>query len=162
LFWKWIVRRARICGHTLGNDYYELHYEDLVERPRETLAALGRFVGQDLDYDEIQQAGIGSVSQPNTSFGSDTSGGFQPVGRWRKQMSESQMADFESLIGDFLKELGYPLASRNSRSALRALRLRATYQFWFSMRHWLKSKTPLGRLTRIGRMGLHDSEVNAR
>lgn len=162
LFWRWIVRRARIFGAALGSDYYELHYEDLVERPRETLAALGHFVGQELDHEQIQQAGIGSVSQPNSSFGSDTAAGFQPVGRWRKQMNEQQIADFESLTGDCLREVGYPLASQSSSSTLWALRLRATYRLWFSARHWLKSATPLGRLTRIGRMGLLDPEASAR
>lgn len=162
LFWRWIVRRARIAGRSLGPDYYELHYEDLVERPRETLAALGHFIGQELNHAEIQQTGIGSVSQPNSSFGSDASGGFQPVGRWRKQMSEKQLTDFESLIGEFLAELEYPLGSNEKSGGLRALRLRATYHFWFSMRHWLKSSTPLGRFTRIGRMGIVDSQPTAR
>ena len=162
LFWRWIVNRARMSGRLLGPDYYELHYEDLVERPRETLAALGRFVGQELDHEDIQRTAIGSVSQPNSSFGSDAGGGFQPVGRWRKQMSEKQVADVESLIGDFLKDLAYPLFSNQSSSTLRASRLRATYGFWFSTRHWLKSATPLGRLTRIGRMGMLDSESSAR
>lgn len=161
LFWKWIVSRARTCGHSLGADYYELHYEDLVEQPRETLAALGHFVGQDLDYNEIQQTGIGSVSQPNSSFVSDAGGEFQPVGRWRRQMQETQISDFEALTGDFLRELGYPLAFGSSSNSLRALRLRSTYRMWFSARHWLKSATPLGRLTKIGRMGLTAPEANA-
>src|SRR5207248_2172811 len=66
LFWEWIVNRGRELGRELGNDYYELHYEDLVEKPHETVSRLGEFVGQELDYDRIQQVGIGSVSQPNS------------------------------------------------------------------------------------------------
>src|SRR5215470_12363408 len=109
LYWEWIVRRGRARGRELGSDYYEVHYEDLVEKPRETLSALGNFVGQDLDYDQIQKVGIGSVSQPNSSF--DSGGSFRPVGRWAEQMTREQLAGFEGLTGPFLQELGYQLAT---------------------------------------------------
>ena len=159
LFWEWIVRRGRDCGRELGHDYCELHYEDLVEKPHETLSRLGEFVGQDLDYDRIQQVGIGSVRQPNSSFSLDAVGGFHPVRRWAEKMSPEQLGKFEALTGDFLQELGYPLASERTSGGLRAWRLRATYRAWFSARHWLKTSTPLGRFTRIGRMGISDSQA---
>jgi hypothetical protein len=156
LFWEWIVSRGRECGRELSNDYCELHYEDLVEKPHETLSRLGEFVGQELDYDRIQQVGIGSVSEPNSSFSSQGVGGFHPVRRWAEKMSAEQLAKFEALTGAFLQELGYPLASEPKRVGLRACRLRTTYRTWFFARHWLKSRTPLGRFTRIGRMGISD------
>lgn len=84
--WEWMVRKARTGGREIGRDYYELHYEDLVTKPRETLGKLGDFIGHDLDYDQILQVGIGSVSRPYTSFPtSDSAGEFSPVGRWKKQ-----------------------------------------------------------------------------
>jgi hypothetical protein len=156
LFWEWIVGRGRKFGRTLGADYYELHYEDLVEKPHETLRALGEFVGQELDYDKIQQAGIGSVSEPNTSFSSDDGGAFNPVGRWEKKMSPEQIADFEALTGSFLQELGYPLSSSSRHGGLRSMRLRCTYLSGFTLRHWLKSRTPLGRFATIERMGVSE------
>ncbi len=154
LYWEWIVRRGREYGRALSADYYELHYEDMVEKPHETLRALGDFVGQELDYDKIQQVGIGSVSKPNTSF--DASGNFNPVGRWEKQMTAEQLADFESLTGDFLREAGYPL-SGTPRHDFRSMRLRSTYLNGFSFRHWLKSRTPLGRLSKLERMEISES-----
>jgi hypothetical protein len=158
LFWEWIVSRGREYGRALGADYYELHYEDLVEKPHETLRALGDFVGQELDYDKIRQAGIGSVSQPNTSFTADDGGVFNPIGRWEKKMTADQVADFESLTGDFLQQLGYPLASGTPRRDFRAMRLRSTYLRGFSLRHWLKSRTPLGRYAKLERMEVADTK----
>ena len=157
LYWEWIVRRGREHGRALGADYYELHYEDMVEKPHQTLRALGDFVGQELDYEKIQQVGIGSVSKPNTSF--DTGGNFNPVGRWEKQMSPAQLADIESLTGDFLRELGYPL-SASPRHDFRSARLRSTYLAGFSLRHWLKSGTPLGRLAKLERMEISETAVD--
>lgn len=155
LYWEWIVAKGRKFGRELGDDYFELHYEDLVEKPHETLRALGEFIGQELDYDRIQQVGIGSVSAPNSSFGKGEQS-FHPVRRWEKQMTPQQAADFESLVGDFLQELGYELSS-GANSNLRAKRLRYTYRFWFAARHWLKSRTFLGRFSKIGRMGMADA-----
>ena len=151
LFWEWMVERGRDYGRKLGRDYYEIRYEDLVEQPRETLRALGDFIGQELDYDHILQVGIGSVSEPNSSFVSGPGGGFQPVQRWTKQMTERQVENFEGLVGRFLLELGYPLSSARKPS-LRQNRLRYTYRAWFAARHWLKSRTPLGRFSSIDRM----------
>src|SRR4029077_10575911 len=62
LYWEWIVNKGREQGKELEADYREIHYEDLVSNPREVLAQLGDFVEQELDYDHIQQVGIGSVS----------------------------------------------------------------------------------------------------
>lgn len=152
VFWEWIVRRGREHGRNLGSGYYELHYEDLVEKPRETLRALGDFVGQELDYDKIRQVGIGSVSEPNTSFTSDCGGDFNPVGRWEKKMTPEQLADFERLTGSFLQELGYPLSTSPGKPDFRGMRLRFTYLASFAGRHWLKTRTPLGRFAKLERM----------
>ncbi len=154
LYWEWIVRRGREFGGALGSDYCELHYEDLVEKPRETLLALSDFVGHDLDYDHIQRVGIGSVREPNSSFSSGRD--FRPVGRWAEQMTPKQLANFEALVGTYLKEVGYPLAT-NAKAGAREARFRATYLPWFNLRHWLKSSTPLGRLSSIERMEISDT-----
>lgn len=154
LYWEWIVRRGQALGRALGRDYYEIRYEDLIEQPGETLLALSNFVGQELDYDQIQRVGIGSVSQPNSSFvaGSD----FRPVGRWAEQMSQHQLTNFETLVGRCLQDLGYPLAT-SPRTGSRKVRFRATYLPWFTMRHWLKSHTPLGRFSSIERMEISET-----
>jgi len=160
LYWEWIVRRGREYGRRMAGRYREVRFEDLVERPRETLADLGEFIGQELDYERIRSAGIGSVSEPNTSFqGEAAREGFHPVGRWRSKLTPDELANFEVLVGDFLKELGYPLgAAEPKKQNFRALRLRQTYLPLFSIKHWLKMNTPLGRTVHTGRMEISKSD----
>lgn len=148
LYWEWIVRHGRRDGKLFGDDYMEIRFEDLISRPHETLASIGHFIDHDLDYDRIRQVGLGSVGNPNTSFGTEVSGGqFSPVGRWKKSFSPQQLEMFEGLVGPFLRELGYATetSSEQSRSSgLMAMRM--LYQSNFSLKLGLKSKTPLGRI----------------
>jgi hypothetical protein len=146
MFWRWVVRRGRTAGRQLGQDYYELHYEDLMRSPRETLTALGGFINHELDYDRILRAGIGSVSQPESSFqGMTSSGGFNPVGRWKRKYSPQELGKFESLVGDCLEEFDYALASDPSdrRSRLSILAARAFYKSQIESMHWLKQRRAL-------------------
>lgn len=151
LYWEWIVGRGREAGKDLGSDYQEVRFEELVAHPEKTLARLGEFIEHELDYETIQRAGIGSVTEPNTSFGAEA-GRFDPVERWRTKMSSTELADFEALVGDRLEELGYPLAAGGQKSNLRAMRLRTTYLSMFPVKHWAKTRTPLGRKVRLGRL----------
>lgn len=146
LYWEWIVRRGREYGKKLGADYTEVHFEELVRQPHATLARLGRFIDQDLDYDCIQKVGIGSVSEPNTSF--ESGAGFNPVGRWREKFPHEELKKFEGLIGTTLEELGYPLATKESGlvDSAELKRMRRIYRAYFESKLWLKANTPLGRL----------------
>jgi hypothetical protein len=153
LYWEWIVRKGREQGRRLGADYREVRFEELVTHPPQTLSRLGEFVEHDLDYDRIQRAGIGSVSEPNTSFAGKSEETFNPVARWKTKMSPKQVAAFEELAGDFLKELGYTLGSESERgTSLRRARLRASYFAMFEAKHWMRANTPLGRFVRLGRI----------
>jgi glycosyltransferase involved in cell wall biosynthesis len=148
-YWGWIVNRGRALGQALGNDYKEVRYEDLIVDPRTTLAEVGQFIGQDLDYEQIQRVGIGSVSRPNSSFDGDKqSGKFHPVARWKKALSGQQLAQVEGLIGQTLDQLGYDReTTRHSEEAPGALkRMRKMYHAYFDAKLALKTKTPLGRL----------------
>ncbi|MGI0080699.1 MAG: sulfotransferase family protein [Nitrososphaerales archaeon] len=152
VYWKWMVRKARAGGQEIGRDYYELHYEDLVANPRETLAQLGGFIGHDLDYDRILQVGVGSVRRPETSFEpAASSEGFNPVGRWKRQYSPEDLARFESVVGDALEEMGYSLAThpQQRRRTLSTAAISAFYALQLESKLWLKSRTPLRRL--VGR-----------
>lgn len=150
LYWEWVVRSGREQGKQLGLDYQEVRFEDLIANPREALSRLGEFIGHDLDYERIQRAGIGSVSEPNTSFTKDSEGAFNPVGRWIKKISSEQITAFEELVGEFLLELNYSLFSEaQHRSSLRAARMRATYFAMFEAKQRMKA-TPLGRFVSLG------------
>lgn len=148
LYWKWMVNKGRHDGRSFAGDYIEVHFEDLIREPQETLARLGEFIGQELNYDLIRQVGIGSVSAPNTSFGSAPDGSFNPVGRWRSGYSDEELTMFEGLVGRTLEENGYELATAN-RDALHRPELgimAATYRIYFDTKLYLKAKTPLGLL----------------
>jgi Sulfotransferase family len=156
LYWEWVVREGRAQGARLGADYREVRFEELITNPRQTLAELSSFIDHDLDYDKIQEAGIGSVSRPNSSFSGEASENFNPVARWKIKMSAEEIARLEQIIGDLLLELGYGLGAGNRLSRdLRARRLRATYLPMFEAKNWMK-KTPLGRL-----VGLNLLEVES-
>jgi hypothetical protein len=142
LYWEWIVRKGRSFGSQLGADYVELRFEELLARPHETLSKLGEFLAHDLDYDRIQQAGIGSVSKPNTSFSTEPKDAFNPIGRWKKNFSGTELAEFEETVGPYLVELGYPLASSAKVDRPRRSSKRAIYRSYFDAKIWMKNTWP--------------------
>jgi Sulfotransferase family len=151
LYWQWMVGTGREAGRSLGVDYREVRFEQLVSNPRETLSDLGKFIDHDLDYERIQQTGIGSVSAPNSSFDVKT-GRFDPVARWKTKMTPEEIQDFEALVGDRLKELGYPLAAKSRARSLHAIEMRATYSTMFQTKWWLRTHTSLGKTVKLGRI----------
>jgi hypothetical protein len=149
VYWDWIVNRGRKDGRDLRDDYIEVHFEDLVSNPPQVLARLGEFIDHDLDYEQILKVGIGSVSEPNTSFKDSSNGkSFSPVGRWREKFASQDLVMFEALVGDTMTELGYTLATTDRSLLGRAdlKRMRAMYRTYFDSKLFLKAQTPLGRL----------------
>lgn len=145
IFWEWMVERGRRVGHQLGGDYLEVHFEELQADASATLAKIGSFIQHDLNYDRIRRVGIGSVSEPNTSFKGD---GGSPVGRWKQKVTPEKLALFEAVVGRTLKELGYAQATAGeSANQMNALRLRALYRAYFDAKFWFKS-SGLARVVR--------------
>ncbi len=149
LYWGWLVNRGRQHGLRLGSEYIEVRFEDLVSRPRETLATLGDFIEHPLDYDRIRRMGMGPVGRPNTSFQDEIDGfGFNPIGRWKRAMSADQLALFESWVGRFLEKMGYPIATPPERlkCTLDIGRRRVLYPWIFDLKTWLTANTPARRI----------------
>jgi hypothetical protein len=141
IYWEWIVNKGRQAGRTLGADYVEVRYEDLVHKPAEVLKNLESFVDHDLNYDRIAEVGIGSVSKPNTAFkGEERS----PIGRWKTDLFPTELAVLETLTGDTLDELGYERSTQVPRS-LDLRRMRASYRAYFESKQYLKTRTPAGK-----------------
>lgn len=158
IFWRWIVSKGRRYGQVMGGDYMEVHYEDVVQNPREALARISRFIEQDLDYDRIQQVALGSLRDPNSSFrgdGKETEA--KTIGRWKSIFTPEQVRDVEYSIGDLLVTAGYPeLATPRAElhSSLPVRFMNFLYPLYFDFKLWLKSQTPLARLAETGRMGI--------
>lgn len=150
LFWQWAVETARSFSREAGSDYIEVRFEDMVVRPRETLAKIGAFIHEDLDYDSIQREAVGAIRKPNTVFQAGP-GESSPIGRWEKMLTAGELFEIESQAGPLLRELGYSLASKESHSAGVYLRnIGSVYRSVFETKLWLKSRTPLGRFIRAG------------
>jgi len=149
IYWEWIVEHGRRYGRQLGPDYMEVHFEDLVGAPRETLKIIGSFIDHELDHDRIREVGYGSVSKPNTSFRSEPRENFNPVGRWEKGFSPEQLVYFESILGNTLTDLGYATATNGNERSMN-MEMRATrlmYRTYFEGKLRLKGN-PLVRKLR--------------
>ena len=162
IFWRWIVGKGRRYGRALGNDYMEVHYEDVVQNPRETLTRIGEFIDQDLDYDKIQQVALGSVHDPNSSFrGDGKEAEAQTIGRWKSNFRPEEIRDIESLQCDLLQATGYQLSTppEKLRPSLAVRLMSLLYPLYFDFKFWLKSETPLARLANAGRMGVNKRDA---
>ena len=160
MYWEWMVRKGRSYGRQIPDDYMEVFYEDLVQRPRETLAILSRFVGQELDYDHIQRTALGRISETNSSFREEAEKHeINPVQRWKERLTGEQVASIESLVGGTLEELGYSLATpaQERKPGLRERWLRAVYPVFLDTKLWLKIETPMGRLVNTSVLDLTDT-----
>src|SRR5271163_1149524 len=159
IYWKWIVSKGRRDGQALGADYMEVHYEDLVRNGRETVARVGKFIEQDLDYDHIQQVALGSVGKPNSSFRGDRNEtAANSIGRWKRMFSPAQVRDIEWSVGKLLVDTGYTLETplADVRPSLSVRFMGFLYPLYLDLRYWLKSKTPLGRLADRGSLSIKD------
>ncbi|MGH9377251.1 MAG: sulfotransferase family protein [Terriglobia bacterium] len=161
-YWDWIVNKCRTFGQAMPSDYFEIHYEELVGNPPEALQKIGAFIDHDLDYERIQKAAVGTVSDPNTSFGAEeATAEFNPVGRWKKGYSSQELAQLESVIGPRLRDFGYTLESAAHPSARWSHLKKLQYDCYFESRFFIKSKTPLGRLL-VNADSLHSMEAFVR
>lgn len=108
LYWEWIIEHGRSFGQSIPSDYIEIHFEQLLAQPQETLNEISHFIDQPLNYEVIQRVAYGSVAKPNTSFYQEAeSADFNPIGRWKKNFSSQQLLRFERLVGPTLLKLGY-------------------------------------------------------
>jgi hypothetical protein len=160
LLWQWTLRKGRRFGQEFPADYMEVRYEELVQCPERTLAALGVFLEHDLDYRRIQKNAIGSVASPNTVWKEESGAHFSPVNRWKTKLSEPEIAALENLIGDCLEEFAYARTTRRGSSdgldeTLRLMRI--FYPQYFDAKLFLQTKTAIGRLSHRSRLELTDS-----
>ena len=80
-----------------------VRYEDLTTAPRERFARILDFLGLTSDPDLLDHAG--TVIEPQ-------------IGRWREKMDPADERRIESLLGDSLRSLGYPLTGAGESSSV--------------------------------------------
>jgi hypothetical protein len=161
LYWEWMVRSGREQGSKFPSDYFEVRYENLTVNPHQTLQKLGSFLDHDLDYERIQKAGLGCVSESNSSFRDEAAEKkVSPLGRWKKRLSRSEVAAIEIAVGECLEQTGYalslPLPER--RASVRDGAKKALYRTFLNTKVWLKN-TPAGRMVNLSNLQLVDPVV---
>ncbi|MFZ0799772.1 MAG: sulfotransferase [Terriglobales bacterium] len=162
LYWEWMVHKGRAHGRKFPGDYIEIHYEDLITNPHETLAKLGGFIDHDLDYDRIQRAGLGRLSETNSSFREESAKEkINPLGRWKERLAHADVAAIEATVGDCLRENGYELSlpAAERRWSLRHSWMRGMYPAFLGSKLWLKLHTPVGRLANMSALELEEEPV---
>jgi hypothetical protein len=162
LYWKWMVRRGRAAGRLIPADYIEIRYEDLITNPRETLARLGSFLDHDLDYERIQRASLGRLSETNSSFREEEGGEkINPLGRWKERLSVASVAAIEGAVGDCLEDNGYPLSlpAAERRISWRSSWMRSIYPLFLGSKLWLKLNTPVGRFANVSALELAEEPM---
>jgi Sulfotransferase family len=157
LYWKWMVERGRRAGHQFPEDYIEIRFEDLITHPQDTLAVLGGFIDHDLDYEQIKQAGLGRLSESNSSFREEGSAGkIHPLGRWKERLSSANVAAIESSVGDCLERNGYALSQSVHHSDMHTSFMRFLYPSYLGGKFWLKQHTPIGQFANMSALELED------
>jgi hypothetical protein len=159
LYWEWMVRNGREQGSRFPADYAEIHYEDLITRPRESLQKLGGFLDHDLDYDRIQAAALGRLSETNSSFREEAGKEkINPLGRWKKRLASSDVAAIEAAVGECLEQNGYALSLPEAERVpgIGECGKRSLYRNFLKTKLWLKLNTPAGRWVNLGVLDLDD------
>ena len=159
LYWEWMVRQGRRDGRKFPADYIEIRYEDLITNPRETLGRLGGFIDHDLDYDRIQRAGLGRLSETNSSFREEgTQEKLNPLGRWKERLAHADVAAIEATVGECLRENGYELSlpAAERQRGLRHSWMRGMYPAFLDSKLWLKLHTPVGRFVNMSVLELNE------
>ena len=162
IYWEWMVHRGRAHGRNFPADYIEIRYEDLITNPRETLGKLGGFLDHDLDYDRIQRASLGRLSETNSSFREEgAKEKINPLGRWKERLAHADVAAIEATVGECLQENGYELSlpAADRRRSLRQWWMRGMYPAFLGSKLWLKLHTPLGRLASMSTLELEEKPV---
>jgi len=98
--WKEHVLKAREFGYSvLKGRYIELRYEDLVNNPLKELNRLKEFIG--IDSNEINldnfKYEIEAITKKDNIY------------KWKELLSEKDIAIFQDIAGDMLKEYGYEI-----------------------------------------------------
>jgi len=157
IYWEWMVRKAQEHGRRISSDYVEVHYEELVSDPQSALQKLGEFLEHDLNYDLIKSAGLGRLSESNSSFRDETAHERSaPMNRWKTRLSRDEVIGIEKLVGNCLEELGYALSTSEEerKPGLREKWMRTAYRNYLEKKLWMKVNTPLGKMASLTELDL--------
>lgn len=135
-WWVAGIKGARRQAEQLTH-YLEIHYEDLVNSPETVLKSVCGYLDLPwhpimLDYHQQAEKRLSEFTHVRDSTGNVIVDAAQRThahvftkqppqknrsGRWRTAMTSRERADFETVAGPLLKELGYEVASANREAS---------------------------------------------
>jgi hypothetical protein len=130
--WNQRVSLSRKLGARMGGAYTEVRYEDLVSDPEASIRGLCEYL--ELEFDPVLLRHHERAAERLEEIAKDLSGeqggreldaeermsahemATQPLSTdrtevWRREMNPEDLAVFESVAADTLRELGYPLST---------------------------------------------------
>jgi len=115
--WRDAILAARRAG--LSRDVYrEIRYEELLGDPASVVTDLYRWLCLEAD-DDVVAAAVGEAA-----IGANLGGAPSGIGaaKWRDTYSDADLATFDRVAGDLLRDLGYPESGEPGTPAPRARR----------------------------------------
>jgi len=108
-YWAVVVEEIRSQAASVPGRYLEVRYEDLVSRPRETMARVLAFLDEPWD-ERVLSHQDSNLELPSTESSSEEVAKAihtRSVSRWKTELSPGDRAKIESWATPMLKELGY-------------------------------------------------------
>lgn len=110
--WSARVRKSMKDGPVLlGDNYQEVRYEDLLERPKEEVGRLLEFLGADASESTVSRCVSAATFEKlaGRERGQEAASFFRKgiAGDWRNVFTEQNKQSFKAVAGDLLIELGY-------------------------------------------------------
>jgi hypothetical protein len=109
--WREAVDAGERAAERMGADLLTVRYEDLVASPETVIPAVCEFleIGYRPEMLAVEESPPGLIAAGQAAWFRELYGGISAssVGKWRRQMSRSDIALFESIAGAELERHGY-------------------------------------------------------
>lgn len=107
-YWKMGVLKGKSYGFVLGGkDYMEVRYEDLINKPKQTISKVLNFLDLEF-YDDILNLSKNPVTGAQNSYVGKEFDVYK-MKKWKTELTELELLRIESMVGDILISLGYEL-----------------------------------------------------
>ena len=143
--WQQRVINARNSGQLVSpENYYELHYENLVAKPVEEIKKICKFLGESFHQEMIEPDEVARNYYHSKGIHSGTRKPLntESVGVWKASMTDEDQRLFQNIAGSLLVDLGYDVQDLGGTSvseAGRAFWLRLKFSIIQSGRQLIKS-----------------------
>ena len=118
--WKCMILHGRIDGEIVGsNRYLEVKFEELLSKPQEVLTRVCNFLGVEFEEQMLDLGAAEATERPGAYVGKrfDTS----KINAWQGKLTSKQIETLESIAGDLLQALDYPLQSYPAEGPFKSL-----------------------------------------